>query len=111
VSTLAVACLSILVGLLFAERLDTLRRIVNFGALCAFVLLHLSVISHYFLRRRSRNWLTHLVFPLVGLLVITFVLYEMDRTAKRLGACWLGLGTLYYAVLRLFGKKVAALDL
>src|SRR6202521_4526547 len=49
-STLAVAVVSLLVGLLFADRVDDLTLIVNFGALTGFVLLHLSVINHYLIR-------------------------------------------------------------
>jgi amino acid transporter len=108
VSTLAVAVVSLLVGLLFAERVDDLTRIVNFGALSGFVLLHLSVISHYFYRRRSGDWLRHIVFPLTGLAIIVYVLYEMDRTAKVLGACWIAIGALYYLVLALRAKKAVA---
>jgi amino acid transporter len=96
VSTLSVGVVSFLVGILFADRVDNLTRIVNFGALSGFVLLHLSVVSHYFYRRRSGDWLRHLIFPLTGLAIIVYVLYEMDRTAKVLGACWIGIGALYY---------------
>ena len=53
----AVAVMSLLVGLLFADRVDDLTLIVNFGALTGFVLLHLSVINHYFIRQRSGDWL------------------------------------------------------
>ena len=105
VSTLAVAGISLLVGLLFAQRVDELSRIVNFGALSAFLLLHLSVINHHFVRGRSGDWLRHLVFPLTGMLVIAYVLYEMDRSAKIMGACWIGLGVSYYAVLTFVLKK------
>jgi len=111
VSTLAVAVVSLLVGLLFAERVDDLTRIVNFGALSGFVLLHLSVISHYFYRRRSGDWLRHIVFPLTGLAIIIYVLYEMDGTAKVLGACWIAIGALYYLVLALRAKKAVALEI
>jgi amino acid transporter len=111
VSTLAVALVSLLVGLLFADRLDDLSRIVNFGALTGFVLLHLSVISHYFFRQRSGDWLRHLVFPLTGLAIILYVLFEMDRAAKILGACWIALGVLYYLVLALRSKKPVALEI
>ena len=110
VSTLVVAGISLVVGLLFARRVDDLSRIVNFGALCAFVVLHLSVINHYFLRGRSGDWVRHLVFPLAGLLVIAYVLYEMDRSAKLLGACWIGLGAVYYAVLTFVLKKPVVIE-
>jgi amino acid transporter len=98
VSTLAVALVSLLVGMLFAGRVDMLARIVNFGALTGFVLLHLSVINHYFHRGRSGDWVNHLVFPLLGLTIIVYVLYEMDLAAKVLGACWIGMGVVYYLV-------------
>jgi amino acid transporter len=111
VSTLAVALVSLLVGLFFADRLDDLTRIVNFGALTGFVLLHLSVISHYFYRLRSGDWLRHIVFPLTGLAIIVYVLYEMDRAAKILGSCWIAIGVLYYLVLTFRSKKPVALEI
>jgi amino acid transporter len=111
VSTLAVAAVSLLVGLLFADRLDDLSRVVNFGALTGFVLLHLSVISHYFYRHRSGDWLRHVIFPLTGLAIIVYVLLEMDRAAKILGACWIGAGVLYYLLMTLRSKKPVALEI
>ncbi|GAC1503369.1 MAG: APC family permease [Steroidobacteraceae bacterium] len=111
VSTLAVAIVSLLVGLSFADRVDDLTRVVNFGALTGFVLLHLSVINHYFRLRHSGDWLRHMVFPLTGMAIILYVLYEMDRTAKLLGGCWITLGVLYYCVLALRGKKPVALEI
>jgi amino acid transporter len=110
-STLAVAVVSLVVGLFFADRLDDLSRVVNFGALAGFVLLHLSVINHYFHRQRSGDWLRHVVFPLTGLAIIVFVLYEMDRAAKVLGACWIAIGFVYYVVLALRTKKTVALKI
>ncbi len=106
VGTLTVAGVSVLVGAFFFERIDDLTRVVNFGALTGFVLLHLSVINHFFLRQRSGDWLRHLLFPLVGLAIILYVLYEMDRAAKILGACWIAIGALYYGVLALQGKRL-----
>jgi amino acid transporter len=104
VSTLVVAGVSLLVGLLFATRLDDLTRVVNFGALTGFVLLHLTVIHHYLIRQRSGAWLRHCVFPLLGMLIILYVLFEMDRAAKLLGAGWIGIGGLYYIWLLRRGK-------
>lgn len=107
-STIAVAVVSLLVGVFFADRVDDLSLVVNFGALTSFVLLHLSVIRHYILRERSRDWLRHLLLPLAGLLIIVYVLYEMDRAAKILGLCWIALGLLYFVALALWTKKPAA---
>jgi amino acid transporter len=110
VSTLAVAVISLLVGPIFSDRIDDLTRVVNFGALTGFVLLHLSVINHYFLRARSGDWLRHVIFPLTGLAIIVYVLYEMDRSAKVLGACWIGIGVVYYVVMAVRSRRPVALE-
>ena len=111
ISTLVVALVSLLVGVFFSSRVDDLTRIVNFGALTAFLLLHLSVINHYFIRARSGRWLAHLASPLLGFLVIAYVLYEMDNSAKIMGGCWIVLGVIYYLVLTHVLKRPAALEL
>jgi amino acid transporter len=111
VSTLCVAGVSLVVGLLFANRVDDLTLIVNFGALSGFVLLHLSVINHYLIRRRSGDWLRHLIFPVIGMLIIVYVLYEMDRAAKVLGLAWIAIGIVYYVVLTVWIKKPVALKI
>jgi amino acid transporter len=110
VSTLAVSAVSLVVGLIFADRIDDLARIVNFGALTGFVLLHLSVINHYFVRERSGDWLKYVVFPLTGLLIIVYVLYEMDRSAKIIGACWIAIGVFYYLALGRKSKKPLVME-
>jgi amino acid transporter len=111
VSTLLVAVISLLVGLFFGARIDDLSRIVNFGALSGFLLLHLSVINHYFIRERSGDWLRHVVCPMAGLVVISYVLLEMDNSAKILGACWVAVGVVYYVVLTFVLKKNVALEI
>jgi amino acid transporter len=111
ISTLVVAVVSLLVGVFFSSRVDDLTRIVNFGALTAFLLLHLSVINHYFIRGRNGRWLAHLTSPLLGFLVIAYVLYEMDNSAKIMGGCWIVLGVIYYLVLTHVLKRPAALKL
>ncbi len=98
VSTLLVAGVSLLVGLFFAHRVDDLSRVVNFGALTSFALLHVAVAYHYYFRERSGAWFRHLICPLAGFAVILYVLYGMDPMAKILGASWIALGILYYLV-------------
>jgi amino acid transporter len=110
VSTLTVSVISLVVGVFFSNHIDDLSRVVNFGALTGFLLLHLSVINHYFLRQRSGNWIHHLLFPLAGFAVIGYVLYEMDGAAKIMGACWIGAGFVYYGVLTFLRKKPVALE-
>jgi len=111
VSTLIVAGISVGIGLLFARRVDELTRIVNFGALSGFLLLHVAVINHFVIRGGSRAWFSHLVSPLAGFAVIGFVLYEMDNAAKIMGAAWIAAGIVYLAVVTRWLKKPAAIEL
>ena len=111
VSTLLVAVISLGSGLYFNGSIDNLSRLVNFGALMGFFILHLSVINHYIIRQKSTAWVKHLLFPLVGLVIIGFVLYEMDMEAKVLGMSWLLVGIVYYFVLRVVLKRKPALQL
>ena len=111
VSTVLVGIIAFVVGVAFSDHVDDLTAIVNFGALSSFVLLHLSVINHYFVRQRSGDWLRHIVFPLVGMAIILFVLFEMGWVAKIMGACWLAIGIAYYLVLTLWIKKPVALEI
>jgi len=111
VSTLVVAGISVVIGLIFTRRVDDLTRVVNFGALSGFLLLHVAVISHFVIRGGSRAWFRHLVSPLAGFAVIGYVLYEMDSAAKIMGVVWIGAGILYLAVLTRVLKKPAAIEL
>lgn len=111
ISTLLVAVISLGAGLYFNGSIDNLSRLVNFGALMGFFILHLSVINHYIIRQKSTAWVKHLLFPLVGLAIIGFVLYEMDIEAKTLGLSWLAIGIVYYFILRVVLKRKSVLDL
>ncbi|SEF70673.1 hypothetical protein SAMN05444920_101426 [Nonomuraea solani] len=56
-----VAGLSLVIGIFMSTRttgLGELTSLVNFGALTAFLLLHVSVVVHYVARQRSRNCTT-----------------------------------------------------
>jgi len=110
VSTIVVAVMALLIGLLFAEHIDDLASVVNFGALSSFLLLHIAVVHHYLIRQRSGQWLRHLLFPLAGFLVIAYVLYEMDRSAKIMGGCWIAIGVIYYLLLTFVLRKPATLE-
>jgi amino acid transporter len=108
VSTILVAIVSLAVGLAFIGQIDELSSIVNFGALTGFFVLHLSVINHFMIRQRSKRWILHLVFPLIGLFIIGYVLFLMDWRAKAIGLAWLAAGIVYYLVnTRLFRREIS----
>ncbi|AEF94228.1 amino acid permease-associated region [Desulfotomaculum nigrificans CO-1-SRB] len=112
VSTIFVATISLVVGLFFQNSIGALTSLVNFGALTGFLLLHISVINYYIIRQKSKDYLRHLLLPVIGLLVIGYVWYSLDATSKQLGFAWLAIGVVYLASLTfIFKKKPANMEL
>ncbi|QPS40420.1 APC family permease [Burkholderia oklahomensis] len=94
-----VAIVSLAVSLAFIDQLDRITGFVNFGALTGFLMLHVSVVNHFVIRNKSRQYLEHLVFPAVGFVILAYVLYSMGRDTWMLGLSWLAAGVVYYVVL------------
>lgn len=109
-STMLVAVISVIAGVYFDGHIADLSRLVNFGALMGFLLLHLSVINHFVIRNGSKDWLKHLLFPAIGMLIIGYVIVEMEWEAKQLGLIWLSIGVVYYLLLTQVFKQKAVLN-
>jgi putrescine importer len=85
-----------------AMRFELAVELLNFGAFAGFILVNLSVIRHFYLRRGQRRgtaFFTNLVFPLAGALVCTYVWMSLTEKAKVVGFAWLGLGLVYLTLL------------
>ena len=112
-ATFLIAAVSIGVGVYMASRSDgitLLSEMVNFGALTAFILLHLSVISHFVVRGGS--WaLQHWLVPLLGVLILGYVLWSANLAAQRLGLSWLALGIVVAIGLYLAGRRLEMPDI
>jgi hypothetical protein len=93
--------------LALANQLILLISMVSFGALTGFLMLHISVIVHFVLRQKSKDWLRHLVVPLIGLAIVSYVLVNMAVAAKIAGLAWLAIGALAAIGLKLTGRRVA----
>jgi amino acid transporter len=94
-ATLLVAAVSLVLGLYLTTREDgipLMSTLVNFGAMSAFLVLHVSVVAHFVVRRRSRDWLRHLVCPLLGFAILLYVVINAKVAAQVLGFIWLGVG-------------------
>ncbi|WP_380169922.1 APC family permease [Kineococcus sp. DHX-1] len=104
---LLVAGLSLVLGLFFVGQINLLASLCNFGALTSFLLLHVSVVSHYLLKRRQKTYGVHLVVPLIGFAIIAYVLWNADVHAKVGGLVWLAVGGVVLVVLHRLGRSVS----
>jgi amino acid transporter len=95
---LLVGGLTLVAGLFFVGQISVISSLVNFGALVSFMLLHASVVSFYGVRHKSRNVFLHWISPIIGFVIIGYVLWNADITAKIGGVVWLviGAGVLAY---------------
>lgn len=94
---LLVAGVTLVLGLFFVGQIGLISSLVNFGALTAFLLLHVSVVTYFGVRRRSRNIALHWVGPTIGFCILAFVLWNADPAAKIGGVVWLAIGLLVMA--------------
>jgi amino acid transporter len=114
-ATFLVAALSLVLGIYMATRDDgisLLSTLVNFGAMTAFLALHVSVVVHYVVRHGSRDWLRHLVVPVLGFLILGYVVINAKVAAQVLGFVWLGIGLIVLIGLYASGRRprLAGLD-
>jgi amino acid transporter len=107
-ATFLVAVVSLAVGLFFYQLtngITTLSTLVNFGALTAFLALHVSVVWHYVGRHGSRKWWTHLVAPAIGFAILAYVLVNAQVYAQALALVWFAVGLVIMIVLVVSGRS------
>ncbi len=107
-ATLLVAVVSLVLGLYFDSRDDgisLLSTLVNFGALTAFLALHVSVVVHFVVRQGSSSYVKHLVVPVIGFVILAYVLVNAQLQAKWLGLIWFAAGLLVLAILVALGRR------
>jgi amino acid transporter len=106
---LVVSGLSAVLVLFFVGQIDIISSLVNFGALFGFMLLHASVVVHYIVRKKSKNYLLHLVVPVIGFLIIGYVLFNANTAAKVGGLVWLVIGAGVFAYYRFVKRTTPVL--
>jgi amino acid transporter len=107
-ATLVVAAISLVLGLYMASRDDgitLLSTLVNFGAMFAFLLLHVSVVWYFVVRQKSRAWWKHLVVPVIGFLILLYVVINAQVAAQTLGFIWLAVGIVLLVALKATGRE------
>lgn len=107
-ATLLVAAVSLALGLYMASRDDgitLLSTLVNFGAMTTFLVLHVSVVVHYLVRNKSRDWWRHLIAPAIGFAILFYVVINAQVAAQTLGFVWLAVGAVVLVGLVATGRR------
>jgi len=105
-AVLLVAVVSLILGVFFVGQIEFLSTLVNFGALFAFLMLHVSVAVYHLVKRRQRTYGMHLAVPLIGFAIIAYVLWNADVDAKIGGLIWLAIGVIVIVVRKLTGRGI-----
>jgi amino acid transporter len=106
---LLTAGITLLLGLFLVNQLELLTSMVNFGALSGFLALHLSVVVHFMVRRKSRRWIRHLVVPVIGFAIVAYVLVNAQTNAKIAGLIWMAVGLATVLLLKASGRPTGKL--
>lgn len=110
VSTVIVAVISLVVSIGFVQNVGILSSFVNFGALTAFLFLHVSVFIHFIVKNKSKDYWNYFVLPLIGFIIIGYVWISLAAQAKILGLSWLAIGIII-AIVFAVQKKDTSIDL
>lgn len=107
-ATLVVAAVSLVLGLYMASRDDgisLLSTLVNFGAMSAFLVLHVSVVNHFVRRNGSKDYLKHLVYPVIGFVILAFVVINAKVAAQVLAFVWIAIGVVILLTLKFLHRE------
>ncbi len=106
---LLTAAITLVLGIFMVDQLELLTSMVNFGALAGFLALHVSVVIWFVGKQKSRQWISHLLSPVLGFAIVAYVLVNAQTNAKVAGLVWLGVGVVVLVVVKLRGGRPGAL--
>ena len=95
IAILAAAFFTMLVAVWAARQPDGLDHLVSFvdiGAMCAFIMLHISVIGFFLVKQSGQSVLKYGVAPVIGALILLPVLIFASGVAQIVGAVWIVIG-------------------
>jgi len=106
-ATFVVAGISLVLGIFFVllpDGLTTISTMVNFGALTAFLILNVTMVWHFAVRGKHPLLFGHIIVPILGAIVLAFVLFYAHIAAQLVGLIWLAVGIVLAIVLYRLGR-------
>lgn len=90
-----------LTAIIFKNNLTGALSLISFGALSGFFFVNLSVIFQYWKKDKLRSAsavVKYLVVPIIGMIIILYLLISLQRLAQIVGVIWLALGVIYLLI-------------
>lgn len=81
--------------------LEVASDLVCFGAFIGFMFVNLSVLVHFYIRKKQRKGtdvIWNLIFPILGFMVCLYIWVNMSRISKIVGFSWMAVGIIYGAI-------------
>lgn len=106
-ATFVVAAISLALGLylnVLPNGLTVISTLVNFGALTAFLLLNIAVVWHFAIRGKKFKIWGHVIIPIIGAIILAFVIINAHLAAQIVGLIWLVIGIIAAVILQKTGK-------
>jgi len=106
-ATFTVAVISLILGIFFVllpDGLTTISSMVNFGALTAFLILNVTMVWHFAIKGKNPRLFGHIIVPVLGAIVLAFVLWNAHSAAQFVGLSWLVVGIIVAVFLYRAGR-------
>jgi hypothetical protein len=71
----------------------------------AFLVLHVSVVNHFIHRNGSKDYLRHLVYPVIGFVILAFVVINAKVAAQVLAFVWIAIGVVILVTLKALRRE------
>lgn len=111
IAALFVGVVSIVLVIIFEQLgIDAISRLINFGALTTFCVLHFTVVWHFFIKKKQGKLLPHLVMPVLGFAITFYTWINLDEASKIMGLIWMIAGVVYFLVLSLVLRRNVDLE-
>lgn len=89
-----------LTAIFFVKDVTGAASLISFGALTGFIFVNLSVVFEFYIRGKERGakavW-SYLALPIMGTIIVLFLLINLNIMALSVGGGWLALGIIYLA--------------
>ena len=86
---------------------SNVAELMNFGGLLGFMFVNLSVIVHYYFRKKEKKVIRYFLIPAVGFSICFYLFINLSAFTLKVGFTWLLIGLIYVAIITKGFKKNA----